>query len=147
MKKSLCIIWIVAALLLAGCGTWLNSLPSVCDDSIEPSVLCSIAKDKGIRLENVGLAAIGLNAVLIGEGVYTREEAISVLQEIRQIFDGPVSYLFARGKIYEAIAKYPGMEDITNSLMDGFTSTKIMYDKDREIMITWLDNRITSLKK
>jgi hypothetical protein len=136
---------LVAIMLATGCGI-LNNLPSVCDDKSSPSLLCDVAEKNDIRLESAGLGIIIVNAALIGEGVYTREQAVSVLIEVRNVFEKSVSYVFARGEMNKALNKYPGMVEVASMFLNEFDSSKIMYRKDREIMITWLDNRIKSLE-
>lgn len=146
MKKNWALSFVlVLALLLAGCGT-IFDLPSVCDDKTERSVLCDLADSTGIKLEDIGRSLIFVNAVAIHEGEYTKEQAIDALKEIRQVIDNPVSYLFFKTELEKSFAKVPGLFEVTEDYINNFVNPQIMHDKDREILMAFLDNRIDELE-
>lgn len=132
--------------MLAGCSL-LPSGPSVCDDKSSPSLLCDIADKSGIRLETVGNMIIIVNRVAILSGQYTNAHAATVLKNIRQAIENPVSYIFFKAVVENNIGKYPGLFDMASSYISEFISPDIMHRKDRFILISWLDNRIIDLEQ
>lgn len=142
------IMWFLALAIMfgsAGCGLFMD-LPSVCDDKKEPSVLCDIAAKAGVRLEDAGNLLIIVNAIAIHEGTYTIEQAITVLKGLRNTITGNVTYLIIRGKVEQAIINYPGLFAVTEIYINGFNSEQVILDKDRRMLIAWLDARIKSLE-
>jgi len=130
--------------MVAGCvGT--QTAPSVCD-TVEKSMLCDLAQDQGVRLEDIGLVLIVVNSVAIGEGLYSKDQARAVLVDLRAILDNPVSYVFFRANVYDSVDKYPELLEVCKLYLDRFTTGRIMYKADRAILISWLDDRIEALK-
>ena len=134
----------VLALLVSGCG--IMSGPSVCDDTTEASILCDLSAKAGVRLENVGNMLIIVNAVAIGEGAYSTDDALGVLEGLRGFVDNPVSYLSIKNEVVNVVSKYPGLFTLTGIYLQGFNSPAVLSEKDRRILTVWLDNRIRGLK-
>ena len=144
MRKKIGLLLVIVALLVSGCG--LMSGPSVCDDTTEASVLCDLSLKAGVRLENVGNMLIIVNAIAIGEGAYSKQDALHALEGLREFIDSSVSYVLVKSKALEIVDKYPGLFTLTELYLQGFDSTSLLSAKDQRILTTWLDNRIRSLK-
>lgn len=142
MKSIWILIFMLAIMLVGGC----TFLPSVCDNNDQPSVLCDIAEDSGMRLEDIGNTLIVVNAVAINEGEYTEQQAADILKEIRHAIDSPVSYLFFKAELEEKISGVPGLFAVASDYLSSFVNDDIMHEKDRMILMTWLDNRIDELE-
>ncbi|MCK5602634.1 hypothetical protein KAR91_12210 [Candidatus Pacearchaeota archaeon] len=143
MKKLLALVFTLV--LLTSCAT--ANLPSVCDNIEEgQSYLCQVAEKRDVRLEDIGNVLIVANAVSIGEGWYSGQNAIDVMREIRSALDSPVSYLYFKAKVEVTTKKYPGLLEVAEIYLGEFTSSKIMYTRDRQILIDWFDNRIERLE-
>lgn len=146
MKKMCKLFLVVFAMsTIGGCGA-LATMPSVCD-SVDPgeSVLCDLAKDNKIRIEDVGNAFIFVNAIAIGEGVYTKEEAVEVCQALLDVLDTPITYIALRTELLDQVQKYPGLLEVAQSYMAIFNVDEDIYRKDRDLLIKWLNERIGSL--
>lgn len=134
---------LLACLLFTGCAA---TGPSVCDGLTEKSYLCEAADKSGAKLEDIGNVLIVANAVAIGQGVYTKEQALKVMVDIRSRLDFPVSYLFIRSMVTDATSRYPGLFEVAAIYLAQFNSPRIMYGKDREILTSWLDQQIKLLQ-
>lgn len=145
MKKYFLLSILAAALvmLLAGCA---GNRPSVCD-GIQPgdSLLCQIAADHDIQLEDVGLALVAVNAVAIGEGLYTRDQAQEVINRLLLALDGSITYAVFRDRIMEYTEKYPGLLDVAQTYLDRFALSKQIRETDRDILRTFLQKRLKAL--
>ena len=141
MKKLISLIFV---LLLVGCAT--GDMPSKCD-IIAPgdSILCDMAQERGIRIEDVGNAFIVVNAIAIGEGLYTREEAISVCEGLSEVLDDPITYIAFHAALSDRLDRYPGLLVVAMSYLNMFNLDIEMYAQDRALLVNWLDNRIISL--
>ena len=146
MKKISLILVMFLLFLVAGCSPMFNG-PSVCDDKTSPSLLCDIADNNGVRLESVGDLIIIVNMVSILGGQYTNDHAVTVLKNIRQSIEQPISYAFLKAVIEENAGGYPGLFDMANSYISELISPEIISTKDRFILIGWLDNRIIDLEQ
>lgn len=140
MRKFFALI--MALCLFVGCA----GLPSVCDDITEGSILCKISKEQGVRLEDVGNVLIIANAIAIGEGAYSIEQAIDVMKKIRALLDDPISYIGFKNGLKSTMTKYPGLIEIGSIYIDQFTGTRLMSNTDSEMLITFLDNRIKNME-
>ena len=139
------IIMCAAVYFAQGCA-YLTPMPSVCDTIEGPSLLCDLSEKYKVRLEDIGNGLIIANAVAIGQGLYTRDQAVEVMKEIRAILDNPVSYAFFKAGVDEKVALYPGLLEIATvyfSELGGLT--QIMYRTDRDILIGFLDKQIEIL--
>jgi len=142
MKKL--ILLIIAAFVLTGCAT-LGKLPSVCDNLQEPSYLCKISGDS-IRLEDVSNMLLIVNAVSIGEGLYTKEQAISILEHLKQVLDNPVSYAFFASDVLGKVEKYPGLLEVAKIYFDQLaTNTQVMFAADRRFILYQLEKQLDIL--
>jgi len=108
-------------------------------------MLCDMAKEAGVVLEDISNALVMANAVAIGEGVYTKTQALQVIVMLRKGLDNPVSYLFFQKNLKGYLDRYPGLLQVAHFYIDRFTSTRIMYRTDQELLIRWLDNQIEAL--
>lgn len=146
MKKTFIAV-IGICLLLSACIT---TMPSKCDTLTEPSLLCQIAQDKGVRLEDVGNILIVANAVAIGEGLYSRKDAARVLKELEVILEDPISYIVFHKAITSRLNKYPGLFEVAMIYLDAMISTsargQFMYKADQAMLQAWIHDRITGLE-
>ena len=138
-----------ALILLTVCtiGCQLRQGHSVCD-SIEPgeSVLCDIASAQGVSLEVVGNGLIVVNAIAIGERLYSSREAIEVLEALYGTLEWPITYMLFRDEINKALANYPGLINIIEIYLTEFSLSKRISITDKEILQRWIQARISSLK-
>jgi len=141
--KRLFLLVIGICFLLSACAL---NLPSKCEQITEPSMLCQMAEEHQVRLEDIGNILIVANAVAIGEGLYTREQAIEVMMDLKYILENPVSYLFFKGEVEKTLIKYPGLFEVAQIYMTELTSPQIMYSTDREMLSNWLGDRIAGLE-
>jgi len=140
------IIMCAAVYLSQGCAS-VGTRPSVCDTITEPSLLCEYSAEIGVRLEDVGTGLIVANAANIGLfKLYTTEQAVKVMKEIRAILDNPVSYAYFKGQIDQRLSQYPGLLQVAEAFFDTLgAQTQIMYRTDRDILIGFLDKQIEIL--
>ncbi len=146
-KRFLTVGLIAAVVLLLGCSTLdvLAPGPSVCESDEGPSLLCVMAEKNGVKLEAVANALIIANAIMIGEGVYSRAQAIEVLSDLLTILERPVSYRYFRLELLNALDKYPGLILVANSYINQFTMPQIMFKRDRGYIQWILRNQIEVL--
>ena len=140
------LIVICAAVYFAQGCAGIGTRPSICDTLTEPSLLCDLSAKYNVRLEDIGNGLIIANAVAIGQGFYTRDQAVEVMKEIRAILDNPVSYAFFKVGVYEKVDLYPGLLEVASvyfSELGGLT--QIMYRTDRDILIGFMDKQIKTL--
>lgn len=144
MVKKL-LIAVLICVLLTSCSA-LQTKPGICETNTEPSFLCAVAAEHGVKLEDVGVVLIVANAVAIGEGAYSAEDAIEVLTELRDVLKNPVSYLFFRYRVKKALYKYPALFTVADVYLDAVASPQIMHPFDRALLKSWLNARIRDLK-
>ena len=147
MKK---VITLFCLALLAGCSglNFLNPTgASVCDGIVAgDSMICDVAKVNGTTPEASGNLLILVNAVAIGQGSYTADQALMVLGDIQAALNSPViSYLDLNNKIRESVKAYPGLFDII-SLYASLTSPELIREADRQMLNDWLTARIKNLE-
>jgi len=137
---------IIMSLMLTACAAFQN-LPSVCDD-IDDSVLCHIADNAGVRLEDIGNGFIIANAISIGQGYYTKEQARNVLSELQDALMNPITWALFSDIVKDKIDKYPGLLEIAEGyfevLVQDYTQ---IYDADRTILVEWLSKQIAILSR
>lgn len=147
LKKS---IIILACFMLMGCGL---TLPSVCDqEENEGAVLCKIVKDANekhgtnIRIEDIGNGFVVANAIAIGQGIYTKEQAASVLDELRRLLEDPVTWAIWIGEVNIKIEKYPGLLEVGQAYFSVLANN---YDPiiaaDKQILSDWISYQIKIL--
>lgn len=139
------IIFIILAILFASCSTFKHK-PSVCDGNLEPSLLCAIAVEHEAQLEEIGAILIVANAVAIGEGLYTRTDALKVLRKIQVIIDQPISYVYLLSVLNEAVDRYPGLFEVADLYLEQLDDPRIMSNFDRRILQIWIAKRIRGLE-
>jgi hypothetical protein len=139
MKKIL-VMFAILAVCTFGCAI---DGPSVCDDIEQgESVLCDAMKDSKYRIEDVGNALIVANIIAIGEGVYTREDAVELCEDVITLLENPLEFVSIR-KLNE---KYPGLLDIVQIYVgSSFDIDMGLYPTDRKILIKWFKARIDSM--
>ena len=148
-RRSLITALCVSISLIFGCAM-LSPGPSVCEDIEQPSVLCAMVEQVGggkLKLEDIGNGLVIVNAIALAEGLYTKDEAITVLTDLRSILDNPVSYLFFQTALKKYVSAYPGLLQIANVYIDQFTITQTMYKTDRDLLISWLTTQIEGLEQ
>uniref|UniRef100_A0A6H2A4Q1 Uncharacterized protein n=1 Tax=viral metagenome TaxID=1070528 RepID=A0A6H2A4Q1_9ZZZZ len=143
-RKAL--VGLLAALLavIIGCAN-MPALPSACDSQTE-SMLCDLSKKYNVRLEDIGNGLIIANAIAISQNLYTKEEAVSVMKDIRAILDNPISYAFFKTEVYKHVDAYPGLLEVASIYFAELGAvSKMMYAADRKILIGWLNQQIKIL--
>lgn len=139
MKIYLAILFLV---FLIGCVAT-KPKPSICDPvPVSESLLCDAAARSGVRLEFVGNILVAANIEAIGKGKYTKEQALTVLNTLKDFMSMPVSYSFVNRYVMDAFKRNPGLFLIATEYIDQFTGTQIIRSKDREILVGWLDKQI-----
>ena len=135
---------VAVAFMLSSCAGFQN-LPSVCDD-IDNSVLCKLSEEAGVRLEDIGNGFIIANAVAIGQGFYTRDDAAKVLKEIKAVLENPVSWAMFASEVFLHIDKYPGLIEIAEGYFHILVNdVNLIQLKDIEILDGWLAKQIDIL--
>jgi len=144
MKRLIFVLIMCFALI--SCTAFQN-LPSVCDD-IKDSALCNIADKAGVRLEDIGNAFIVANAISIGQGYYTKDQARIVLSELQDALMNPITWVLFSDMVKEKISQYPGLLEIAEGyfavLVSDYTQ---IYDTDRTILVEWLSKQIAILSR
>lgn len=144
-KLSVFILGVMALCLgtLVGCFPG----PSVCDqEGVGRSLLCEAADDLGVKLEGVGFGLRVVNAVALANEAYTVDEVVTVLKELRLALENPISYVLFKGHVDTVLASYPGMFEEAVNILGVFSSPATMFVRDRQVLITYLDNRIAELE-
>lgn len=132
--------------LTAACVTP-EKKPSVCETNTAPSYLCEVAEKYGTTLENIGAVLIVSNALALGGGAYSPEDALKVLREIRAILDNPVSYLFFGAQVKKRLFKNPAMFTVSETYISQFNSPQIMRPFDQAILRSWIDKQIRNMEE
>lgn len=147
MKRHMVLLTLMAALVIAGlAGCSLATAPSVCDSiTAGDSHLCAIAGKTGVRLEDIGNTLIVANAVAIGSGAYTQDQARLVLQGLRASLDSPLSYLAMQDELRQVLSKYPGLFIVATIYLDQFGVDQVISPVDTGILKSWLDRQIATL--
>ncbi len=128
-----------------GCSG-LPKLPSACDKLTERSYLCEICKKNGVRLEDVGNGLIIANAIAIGQGLYSKADALAVFKELRAVLNDPVSYAFFKAKVDEKMARYPGLIEVAVVYFNELSALDdVMFTGDKLLLIGWMDQQIRLL--
>ena len=144
MKRG--IMFLVLVVLVASCAL-LPKFPSVCDTLTEKSYLCDVSRKYDVRLEDVGAGLIIANAIAIERKVYTREEAIRVMKEIRSLLaDDLITYAAFKTGIYERMDRYPGLLQVATAYVSDLGALKQrMFPVDRKLLSEWLGQQIDLL--
>lgn len=133
------IVSVLLCLAMVNCAGFAN-LPSVCDD-LKESVLCDLAAENNIRLEDIGAVLIVANYAAIGQGYYTKEQASAVMTELRDLLKNPVSWTVFKVQVYAQVdAGIIKVADDYFSLLKSYT--EMMYNEDRRILIDFLNDQI-----
>jgi len=137
MKKS---IILVLCLTLAACVT-ISKKPSICTTTDQPSYLCEVAEKHDMKLEDIGIILVIANAVAIGEGTYSVDDAIKVLDNLIEAVENPISYIFVKSEIKKYTMKYPGLFVVAEVYLDEFSNPQIMTKFDRAVLLSWFKAR------
>lgn len=143
--KKLFVAFSLCLLLMSCVSTTQGTKPNICETNTAPSFLCEVAEAHGVTLEEVGVILIVANAVAIGEGAYSVEDAIEVLTKLRDVLENPVSYMFFRYRIEKALHNYPALFTVAEVYLDAIASPQIMHRFDRALLKSWLNQRIRDL--
>lgn len=135
-------VFLLSTLCVTGC----NKKPTVCDNITGESYLCKIAGKTGITIEDVGNSLIIFNAVAINQGMYTKDQAKSALTRLRTGLDEGITYTIFKKKFMKYAEDYPGLLDVLKIYVDEFEQNIPITRTDKEILNTWLTNRIKSLE-
>ena len=150
LRILLC-VFVVA--LFVGCVP--STLPSICDDlGDQPSILCDLTKDEnsvfyGVRLEDIGNALIVANAIAIGQNLYTREDATTVLDVFIALLQDPVtSGATFVTEVLDITNEYPGLFEVaTVYLSELRLQTQPFLAADRDILSKLLTKQRSILTK
>ena len=147
MKKAIIYLLVVFVLFSVGCGLK-GILPSECDGIAEYSFLCNLADRFDTRLEDIGNALIIVNSILIGEEIYTKEQALEISADMKDILKNPISWLAFGEELERNTEKYPGLYDVSELYIAEFSkSTEIIGEFDKEKLIGFFSRIETILLK
>jgi len=110
------------------------------------SVLCNIEKSTGVSINDIKNGLIVANAVAIGRGLYTAEEAKTVLLNIKSMKNS-MTYLSFRTLLVSTFKDYPGLFYVASqylSLPSMLSDTLISKD-DIVIIDNIIDTQISLL--
>ncbi|MCP4020944.1 MAG: hypothetical protein GY729_03805 [Desulfobacteraceae bacterium] len=141
MKKI--IILLLFMLFMVSCIS--KNLTSICDTITGPSHLCRIAENHGMRLEDIGNVFIIVNAVALSKDVYSKEDAVFILEKMLEALDGPVTYVLFKEELLALTRDTPGLLDIAMVYLDEFSLSNRIYPADKTILQAWLQGRMDSL--
>lgn len=132
---------IVATMFVACAAIGIKKPPSVCD-STEPgaSVLCDIAGKNDFHLETAGNILMVVNLRAIKQGLYTAQDAINVLGDVRYALGFDISAVDLKRLIFEYIDEYP--ELILASPFLGYLDTpEMLKPNDKKMILWWIDEQ------
>ncbi len=141
-REAMKIITIVAAIILFSCTTQ----PSVCDDPTNTSLLCKMADHAGVRIENVATGLIIANSVAIGEGSYTRRQAVGVIEVLISALDTDISYVLFKDLVLARMERYPGLIIVADAYLSQFTIHSPMLQSDKDLLQGWLKRQVEILR-
>ena len=79
-----------------------------------------------------GNGLIVANEISIGQGLYTKEQAATVLKEIRDILKNPVSWASFKLEVYAQVDEYPGLFQVVDVYFKELeNNTEMVYNTDR----------------
>ncbi|MCG8643357.1 MAG: hypothetical protein MI862_26760 [Desulfobacterales bacterium] len=145
------VLLLICLLALWGCES--NSsgvfgaikLPDACDMVEGPSKLCDLAAENNVNLSMVA-DGLGLaNIIAIEKGLYTEEQAVSVLVGLKAFMENPVTYAAFKTELTDTIAAYPYMLQTVDRYVNALVSTQIMFPEDQRLIMGWLDRLIAGL--
>ncbi|MEN8134313.1 MAG: hypothetical protein ABFS18_02085 [Thermodesulfobacteriota bacterium] len=147
MKKiSVFLLALMVLGILGGCGLT-GQQASVCESiPAGDSYLCDIATKTGVQLETIGNSLIVANRAAILKGSYTADQASTVLLDIRNGLDDPISYLFVQEAIQKAAAKHPGLFVVAGIYLKRFSNEQLISNVDANLLRSWLDRQIAMLE-
>lgn len=132
------------AVAVSGCAMF-KDMPSVCGNA-ERSVLCDISAKYDLRIEDIENILIIANSVSIGEGLYTKDEALKVLKKLKSLLDTPISYADFAGAIGDSVSKYPGLIEVISIYFNEMCTIKqLIYAEDVKIFCDLLQRQINIL--
>jgi hypothetical protein len=120
-------------MLVSSCIT-LPVRSSICDNITTQSVLCEISNKYDIRLEDVGMSLVIINAVSIHEELYTSIDAIYVIEKLLESLNGSITYEFFKEKIFYYTNTFPGLLSTTKNILNDFGINNYITDTDKQIL-------------
>lgn len=139
---------ILMSMLFVSCGYVKGVkeiMPNRCDTVQGPSKLCEIASEKGINLSVLADGLGLLNIIAIDRGLYTKEQALKVLIDIRTFVNGPISYVMLQAKLSKTVSEYPYLLTATQKYLNLLSYNHPMFSEDQKLVKGWLDRLITGL--
>jgi hypothetical protein len=133
---------LVAMLLIISCTT---NMPSKYD-TYDGCLICDIAKDKGIRLEDVGNLIRVAGAVARAEDVYTRGQAVEAMIRIRTALEMPVTGVAFVEELELVAEDYREEVEIAMAYAQPLAVPQLIDDQSVKIMLDFIDERIARLR-
>jgi hypothetical protein len=142
MKKLLIL---AVCLTLFSCAG-LQKQKSVCDDMTEPSVLCELAAQQGIRLETYGDFLLVINLRAIKQGAYEQYKASLFFNELREKLNtSPVAAVDLKKFVLQRVAEIPELL-LVSPYLTYMDSPQILTNKDVEMLNWWIDYNLSFIE-
>lgn len=145
------ILLIVCMFAMFGCASTGSGglddikLPDACDTIEGPSKLCELAAEQNVNLSVVADGLGLLNIIAIEKGLYTKDQALGALIDLRGFVEMPVSYAAFRTEITDTISAYPYLLQTADRYVNALVSNQIMYSEDQRLIAGWLERLIIDL--
>ena len=110
------------------------STVSVCDDLMDPSMICDMSRKLGIMPEDAVKTIIVANEAAIMEGLYTSSDVYDIAKKGRDLVAGVIT----NGDFIRFLAENAGgnkrILKISYVFFDGWPTDELMLEKDRLIL-------------
>lgn len=147
--KMLFVFMIGLAMMFSGCAKFglVANNTDVCANVTpeNPSYFCELADKFDVDISSIGTFISVANAVAISKQKYKAEEALRVLKDIATTLENPVSYLYVQKKVREIAAASPELFILVNEYVNQLSS-QIMYPYDQQILLGWINQKISDME-
>lgn len=137
MKKIL-----FTLLFVFTCGCITSSLPTICDQVTGESYLCQVAKEKNIRLEDIGTGIVIVNTIAIKKGYIDADSAEMIILSILEILEEPITYIVFKNCLDYHEKEFPELLTIVKEYSSLFAANKLIYEEDKKIIRNWLNTQL-----
>jgi hypothetical protein len=135
MKK----LFILAVCLTLFSCAGLPKQKSVCDDMIEPSVLCELAGKYDIRLETAGDIILVVNLRAIKLGAYEQYQAARFFNDLKhELNTSPVAAADLKKWVLQHVAEIPELL-LVSPYLTYMETPQLLTNKDIEMLNWWID--------
>lgn len=141
MKTLFKIITIVSILFICSCSL-IKPVSQYQNIPTEQSILKQIAEKHGLTVEQVSVSIALVNYAAIRSGVYSKDSAIEVLTQLRDIVSSQASYRYIRSWLIGTLTDYPELIEISELFP---SSPLIIYEADQRILLDFIDRHLGNL--